>query len=89
MLPAKAASPSAKLPRIIDRIRGKRSRRMVSPRKAASLPDNSYRANWKSVEGTDRVLRRRSSHVPAALIELVAIDNRLDVLARSGKIDVL
>src|SRR5216117_2037624 len=32
---------------------------------------------------------RQQSHSPAALIELVAIDNRLDVLARSGKIDVL
>src|SRR5438105_10951019 len=30
-----------------------------------------------------------SSHLATALIELVPIDNRLDVLPRSGKIDVL
>src|SRR6266540_440557 len=43
----------------------------------------------RTANKSDRESAQLSSHPATALIELVAIDYRLDVLARSGKIDVL
>jgi hypothetical protein len=58
--------------------------------KLPNLDGHSYCTNRKTiVNKSDREFAQLSSHPATALIELVAIYNRLDVLPRSGKIDVL
>jgi hypothetical protein len=43
----------------------------------------------KNSLGENLVTRKPSSHPATTLIKLVAVDDRLDVLSCSGKIDVL
>src|SRR5262249_52658465 len=91
LLPASAASPSATPPKTIKPVIRKRDRPMVPSRKAAQSSSEllPHKIEKPTATKSDRTSTQLPSHPATALIELVAIDNRLDVLARSGKIDVL